>query len=47
MSEVEPKNGKCCNCGYEGTEETPCPEREDQTHCVHWWDGPNEEQADE
>lgn len=22
-----------------GDEETPCPKREDGTHCVHWWDG--------
>lgn len=22
-----------------GSEETPCPKREDGTHCVHWWDG--------
>ncbi len=20
-------------------EETPCPEREDMIHCVHWYDG--------
>jgi len=31
--------GVCCNCGYHGQEETPCPEREDGTHCEHWWDG--------
>lgn len=20
-------------------EETPCPKREDEIHCVHWWEG--------
>lgn len=37
------RDGKCCSCGYEGSEETPCESREDETHCVHWWDGPEEE----
>lgn len=36
--------GKCCSCGYEGKEETPCPKREDKTHCEHWWDGNQEDQ---
>ena len=31
--------GVCCDCGYEGREETPCTKREDGTHCEHWWDG--------
>lgn len=38
-----PKDGTCCSCGdtgeYNDGEETPCPAREDKTHCVHWWDG--------
>jgi hypothetical protein len=34
--------GKCCSCGYDGEDETPCPKREDGTHCDHWWDGPDE-----
>ncbi len=34
------KDGVCCACGYDGEEETPCPKREDGTHCEHWWDGP-------
>jgi hypothetical protein len=21
------------------SEETPCPARDDRTHCVHWYDG--------
>lgn len=43
MKMREPKMGRCCNCGDEppyGTEETPCPKREDDIHCEHWWDGP-------
>ena len=36
-----PKSGRCCTCGYEGEEETPCPARADETHCEHWWDGPD------
>lgn len=31
--------GVCCSCGYAAEEETPCFEREDGTHCEHWWDG--------
>lgn len=34
-------NGACCSCGYDGEEETPCGAREDETHCEHWWDGPD------
>ena len=26
-----------CGCGYNGEKETPCPKREDKTHCVCWW----------
>jgi len=37
--EDTPMLGKCCDCGYEGAEETTCPKREDGSHCVHWWDG--------
>lgn len=33
------KVGRCCACGYRGDEECSCPEREDETHCPHWWDG--------
>lgn len=32
------KYGTCCACGYEGDEETLCPNRKDKIHCVHWWD---------
>ena len=39
MSEDKPKDGKCCACSYEGTEETDCLAREDGIHCVHWWEG--------
>ena len=39
-----PINGICCSCGYSGEEETKCPDREDQTHCYHWWDGPDKEE---
>jgi len=35
--------GRCCTCGYDGEDETPCPLRVDATHCEHWWDGPEEE----
>jgi hypothetical protein len=35
--------GKCCGCGYEGDEETPCPRRKDEIHCNHYWDGPEED----
>lgn len=34
--------GQCCECLYAGERETPCPYRLDKTHCVHWWDGPDE-----
>jgi hypothetical protein len=39
---IEAKGGRCCTCGYDGPDETPCLSREDRTHCVHWWDGPDE-----
>jgi len=35
------RDGQCCSCQYEGTEETACERRDDKTHCVHWWDGPS------
>ena len=35
------QNGVCCNCGFSGEEETVCPAREDKTHCVHWFEGPD------
>lgn len=37
-----PLEGVCCQCAYAGEEETPCPKRDDETHCNHWWDGPEE-----
>ena len=37
------RDGTCCSCGYKGKEETPCLGRIDKIHCVHWWDGPNDE----
>ena len=40
---MEPKNGKCCACSYEGEKETVCSERDDRAHCEHWWDGPDGE----
>ncbi|VVB53304.1 Uncharacterised protein [uncultured archaeon] len=42
---VKPVNGVCCSCGYKGKKETPCKVREDDTHCEHWWDGPDMEKA--
>ena len=36
-----PVGGKCCACGYTGEEETPCPKRPGDSHCDHWWDGPD------
>ena len=41
-----PVNGVCCGCGYDGEDETPCVGRSDGTHCVHWWDGPDDESRD-
>lgn len=38
--------GTCCQCGYSGTEETPCPERDDG-HCDHWLDGASDGDNDE
>jgi len=38
-SASEPCGGVCCNCGYGGAAETPCPYRDDDSHCEHWWDG--------
>ena len=28
----------CCNCGYNGIEETECPGSDDKMHCECWWD---------
>jgi hypothetical protein len=39
-----PTGGRCCSCGYDGEAETPCEKREDETHCDHWWDGPDDEE---
>ena len=33
-----PTDGVCCACGYDGDEETACMEREDKTHCVHYYE---------
>jgi hypothetical protein len=43
MGKSKPVNGECCSCGYDGAEETPCEARADGTHCVHWWDGLEDE----
>lgn len=40
------KNGVCCACGYDGDEETPCPNRDDATHCVHWWEADDDDDED-
>lgn len=37
----KPTNGVCCFCGFNGEEETECPDSMDKTHCEHWWDGPD------
>jgi hypothetical protein len=37
-----PAGGRCCSCGYAEPDETPCPARGDEIHCVHWWDGPGD-----
>jgi hypothetical protein len=39
----EPVTGVCCACGYDGEVETDCPEREDGQHCMHWYDGPEDD----
>lgn len=36
----ESKSGRCCACGTEEPEESPCPASPDGIHCNHWWDGP-------
>jgi len=36
---AEPVDGVCCSCGWASDEETECGDREDRTHCVHWWEG--------
>ena len=41
-TQAKPVNGTCCSCGDSAPEETPCPKREEGTHCMHWWDGPDE-----
>lgn len=47
----KPKDGKCCTCGYEGDgpegADTPCPKSEDETHCEHYWNGPEEPGVEE
>lgn len=42
----ERRDGVCCSCGYDGTEETTCEARTDRTHCEHWWDGAGDGQSD-
>lgn len=37
----KPTSGTCCFCGFSGEEETECPDSMDETHCEHWWDGPD------
>ena len=37
--------GRCCACGYMGGEETACAQRDDKTHCEHWYDGPGNGEA--
>lgn len=41
-AEPAPEPGECCDCGYAGEDESPCPKREDGIHCEHWWDGSEE-----
>ena len=41
LGRMTPTRGACCACGYGASDETPCPAREDGTHCNHWWDGPD------
>lgn len=41
------KDGRCCSCGYECDEQTPCPSREDKIHCVHWWEKAEDETLEE
>lgn len=36
-----PKSGLCCYCGYDGHPKTPCVRGKGQTHCGHWWEGPD------
>ncbi len=40
---LNPVYGTCCGCGYTDEDETPCTGRKDGIHCVHWWEGPEEE----
>lgn len=43
---TNPINGTCCFCGKRGhfdDPETPCAKSPDESHCEHWWDGPDEE----
>lgn len=37
LTNPDPSPGVCCGCGYVGVDDTPCPAREDGTHCDHWW----------
>ena len=32
-------DGKCCSCGYAREKETKCEKRKDKIHCIHWWEG--------
>ena len=43
MDRQLPINGTCCFCGETEEDDGFCPESEDQTHCNHWWEGPDEE----
>ena len=43
----KPVAGRCCGCGYTGEDETPCPKRDDESHCAHWWDGPADDSQQE
>jgi hypothetical protein len=35
--------GTCCYCKTSEPAETPCEKSPDEQHCVHWWDGPDDE----
>ncbi len=38
----EPQDGTCCACKEVveiQSEETLCLKRNDEIHCVHWWEG--------
>ena len=42
MKREPPRNGRCCSCGYSGAAESACTGRDDDVHCEHWQDGPDE-----